>query len=193
MTSKGKNGFCSTHGHCLLYTTPVAWKAVQEQLTENLFAHRVDRWVTGVIAVLLVALGFIAGRWTSPTSNATPIVFQDAPGNASSQPTEEELDALVADVEAQEPRVASAQEREPATTVARSAAQSSEEPAEPAGSGAFVASVNGKKYYFPDCAEVKRIKEENLIWFDSEEEAKESGYEPSACNQRRQQAGGSGQ
>ncbi|TSC73118.1 MAG: hypothetical protein G01um101438_141 [Parcubacteria group bacterium Gr01-1014_38] len=161
-------------------------ETIQERLTENLFARRADRWITGAIAVLLVALGFIAGRWTSRESNATPIVFQEAPEGAPAEVTEEDLDALVAGAETEVSRAASARGREP-SSAAKESEESSAEPSEASSLGAFVASVNGKKYYFPDCAGVKRIKEENLIWFDSEEEAAESGYEPSACNLKRQQ------
>ncbi len=40
----------------------------------------------------------------------------------------------------------------------------------------YVASKNGKVYHKPDCAFAKKIKEENRIWFSSEEEGKEKGY-----------------
>lgn len=46
--------------------------------------------------------------------------------------------------------------------------------------GKFVASRNGKKYYLPWCGGVNRIKPENLISFDSAEEARARGYEPAA-------------
>jgi len=44
--------------------------------------------------------------------------------------------------------------------------------------GSFVASINGKNYYPKDCPSAKRIKEENMIWFDSAEEAEADGYTP---------------
>ena len=44
--------------------------------------------------------------------------------------------------------------------------------------GSFVASINGKNYYPEDCPSAKRIKEENMIWFDSAEEAEADGYTP---------------
>lgn len=44
--------------------------------------------------------------------------------------------------------------------------------------GKYVASKNGKAYYFPWCGTVSRIKEENKVWFNSEEEARKAGYEP---------------
>ncbi len=145
------------------------------RLRETHGATRLDRWLTGVIVVLLFSLGFIAGRWTSLTSSATPIVFQEAPGSSSSAASPEELQALVA--EAKESRASSPvpSARPKASPVQQQKAQTT---------GAFVASVNGTKYYRPDCSEVRRIKEENKLWFDSEEEAKDSGYEASACVQK---------
>ena len=44
--------------------------------------------------------------------------------------------------------------------------------------GQLLASKNGTKYYFPWCGGVSRIKEENKVWFASEEEARKAGFEP---------------
>ena len=44
--------------------------------------------------------------------------------------------------------------------------------------GNFLASINGKAYYPKDCAAANRIKEENIIWFDTKEEAEIQGYKP---------------
>lgn len=147
-----------------------------DRLKETHLATRLDRWMTGAIVVLLVALGFVGGRWTSLTNATMPIVFQEAP-DGSSVASPEDLRALVAGTETKaspSPKPAA-----PAPTP-RAAAKS-----RPASEGAYVASANGTKYYHPDCAEVRRIKEENKIWFDSAEEAKDSGYEPSVCVQKR--------
>ena len=46
--------------------------------------------------------------------------------------------------------------------------------------GQFVASKNGGKYYFPWCSGTSRIKDENKIWFATEDEAKKAGYGPAA-------------
>ncbi len=46
--------------------------------------------------------------------------------------------------------------------------------------GQFVASKNGTKYYFPWCAGANRIKEENKVWFQTAEDAKNAGYQPSS-------------
>lgn len=44
----------------------------------------------------------------------------------------------------------------------------------------FVASKNGKKYYYAWCDSASRIKKENKVWFSTKEEAKTAGYEPAA-------------
>lgn len=41
----------------------------------------------------------------------------------------------------------------------------------------FVASKTGTKYYPPDCGTANRIKEENKIYFSTEQEAQEKGFE----------------
>ena len=42
----------------------------------------------------------------------------------------------------------------------------------------FVASKNGTKYYIDGKGYSSRIKEENKIYFDTQEDAKAAGYEP---------------
>ena len=44
----------------------------------------------------------------------------------------------------------------------------------------FVASRNGKKYYYAWCDSSQKIKESNKVWFSTKEEAEKSGYEPAA-------------
>ncbi len=59
-------------------------------------------------------------------------------------------------------------------------------PVVPAGSivtpkeGKYVASKSGTKYYLPTCSGVKRIKEENKVWFASVEDAQAAGLSPAA-------------
>jgi methylphosphotriester-DNA--protein-cysteine methyltransferase len=47
--------------------------------------------------------------------------------------------------------------------------------------GMFVASKNSKIYHSPDCQYVKRIKDENKIFFKSAEDARKKGYTPHSC------------
>jgi len=41
----------------------------------------------------------------------------------------------------------------------------------------IAAAKTGSKYYYPNCAGLKRIKVENLVYFASESEAEKAGYE----------------
>ena len=43
-------------------------------------------------------------------------------------------------------------------------------------SGNFVASKNSTYYYLPTCATAKRIKDENKVWFQTEQEAQGFGF-----------------
>ena len=45
-------------------------------------------------------------------------------------------------------------------------------------SGAVIGSKTGKKYYFPWCGTIKRVKPENQVPFASVEEARSAGYTP---------------
>jgi hypothetical protein len=46
--------------------------------------------------------------------------------------------------------------------------------------GKYVASKSGTKYYLPSCSGVKRIKEENKVWFASVEDAQAAGLTPAS-------------
>lgn len=46
--------------------------------------------------------------------------------------------------------------------------------------GLLVGSKNGTKYHYPWCSGALRIKEENKVWFNSVEEARQAGYTPAA-------------
>lgn len=48
-------------------------------------------------------------------------------------------------------------------------------------SGAFMGSKNGTKYYTPNCPASKRIKPENVIWFQSAQDATLQGYSKGSC------------
>ncbi|MBA3733277.1 hypothetical protein H0W91_02780 [Patescibacteria group bacterium] len=45
-------------------------------------------------------------------------------------------------------------------------------------SGGVIGSKSGKKYYYPWCGTVKRIKPQNQVKFESVEAAKAAGYKP---------------
>lgn len=46
--------------------------------------------------------------------------------------------------------------------------------------GTVVVSKNGTKYHYPWCSGAQSIKEENKIWFSSEQEARDAGYTPAS-------------
>lgn len=46
--------------------------------------------------------------------------------------------------------------------------------------GKVLGSVNSDKYHLPDCPGAKQIKEKNIIWFDSIQDAEKAGYKPAA-------------
>lgn len=46
--------------------------------------------------------------------------------------------------------------------------------------GMYVGSKSGKTYYLPWCGGVKRIKDENKIWFSSRGDAEAKGYKAAA-------------
>lgn len=50
----------------------------------------------------------------------------------------------------------------------------------PSGTGKYVASKNGTRYYLPTCGGVNRIKPENRVWFKTKEEAEAKGLTPAS-------------
>lgn len=44
--------------------------------------------------------------------------------------------------------------------------------------GKYVGSINSDLYHLPNSSAAKRIKKENQVWFESEEEALDQGYKP---------------
>lgn len=85
---------------------------------------------------------------------ATP----DAPIEAS-EPTEQPVSEAIASQDA---------EPVPETTSQKS-------------SGVYVGSIDSDKYHNPGCRFAKEILPENEIWFDSIEDAQNSGYSPCGC------------
>ncbi len=47
--------------------------------------------------------------------------------------------------------------------------------------GKFMGSKNGTKYYTPGCPASNRIKSENVIWFESVQDATLQGYTKGSC------------
>lgn len=101
---------------------------------------------TGVILVALI--GFGLGHLLAPEQQCEPLIIEDK--------TETDLSSQLL----------------PATA---SVLQQTEDYSNPT-QGMFVASRNSNKYHWPHCPYAQKIKPSNLIGFDSEAQAKQSGY-----------------
>ncbi len=122
---------------------------------EKFSFFNLDNDIFVVIIIILVAFtSFGMGRLSVATQEKTPIVFS------------EKLPVSFEKIQSSSPQ-------ELTGAVSKSLDNSLK-------SGSIVASKNGTKYHFPWCSGVKRIKEENKIWFNNEQEAREAGYTPAA-------------
>jgi hypothetical protein len=108
-----------------------------------------------ILALLTGVGGFGLGKITSLTESKTPVRIEGV--TSTNTPTIEKEGSAKAE--------------------ARSEVGSSEPVS--MSSGQFVASKNGKKYFTVTCSGAKTIKEENRIYFASQEAAKSAGYEAS--------------
>lgn len=136
---------------------------------------RSDKIFLCFLSGLLLILGYLIGYWTAETKKPIPIVFEgnDVRPQILSESDVEKLNSLAqADTQKSPPATVAGETTEnlPATTVQANTDAAS-----------FVASVNGGKYYFLTCSETKRIKEENKIFFKTEQEAIDAGYSASSC------------
>ena len=115
-----------------------------------------DNDIFVVIIIILVAFAsFGIGRLSVQTQEKIPIIFQ------------EKLPVSLEKVES------SYSPQELTGAVSPSLDSSSK-------TGSIVVSKNGTKYHFPWCSGAQNIKEENEIWFNNEQEAREAGYTPAA-------------
>ena len=134
---------------------------------QKLTAKREDKVLMWVLSVFLVLLGYMVGYWSSETKKASPIVFS----GSGAVPT------ILSDAD-----IAVLTDAVKPTPVAGNIANTkSGEAVLSSTSSEYVASLNGTKYYLTTCSEVKRIKEENQVFFKTEQEAIDAGYEPAAC------------
>ncbi len=47
--------------------------------------------------------------------------------------------------------------------------------------GKYIASITGAKFHSPKCDWAKKVKKENAVWFDSQEDAIKAGYKADDC------------
>lgn len=140
------------------------------------FGSRSDKIFLCCLSVLLLILGYFIGYWTAEEKRPVPIVFE---GNNTrpqilSEADIEKLNSLAqqTDMPANPVAIVASAKTEKSTTTIVPASTDS---------ASFVASVSGEKYYYLTCSEVKRIKEENKIFFKAEQEAIDAGYSASSC------------
>ena len=129
----------------------------REDETEKSSFFNLDNDIFVVMMIILVAFAsFGMGRLSVNTAEKTPIIFQ------------EKLPVSFEKVKSSH----SSSELQGAVSGSLDNASKS--------AGSIVVSKNGKKYHFPWCSGAQRIKEENKIWFNNEQEAREAGYTPAA-------------
>ena len=122
------------------------------------------------ILVLFLALLLMTGCTAKPT--------RDESEKAAVQETIAVSGSKVgSSPEAPEPAEPILQEQ-PEVPIAPSFDEPVVETTSPKSSGAYVGSVDSDKYHNPSCRFAKEILPENEIWFDSIEDAQNSGYSP---------------
>jgi hypothetical protein len=136
---------------------------------------RSDKIFLCCLSALLLILGYSVGYFVAETKRPTPIVFEgnDTRPQILSESDIEKLNSLAqAGTQNSPPAAVAGEQTEnlPASV-----------PQATTNAASFVASVSGAKYYFLTCAETKRIKEENKIFFKTEQEAIDAGYSASSC------------
>lgn len=125
---------------------------MRDRLAQFMSDNRQHMQVAGVIA-LITFIAFGLGRATAPKPPKAPLIV-------------EELAAGSVIPTLSEPAAQPVSE------------EGSDIAAVPVTEGKVVASKNGERYHLPSCPSAKRIKPENIIWFESTAEAEASGYTP---------------
>lgn len=125
----------------------------------------------------------------SPYYAASPIIFNDreCAKQSSSGGSREELTELKEEgIDVKKQADAKKQEKDniPATPKPAVAGTTTDNES-PTKQKKFVGSVNSNLFHDPTCSTSKRIKEENKIWFASQEEAGAAGYSPSKCTREK--------
>lgn len=118
-----------------------------------LAANRNDLGIAALV-FLVGMIGFGLGRLSRSWPSAYPLVIENASGDATTADTKGT--AAIGQVLRKIPASADAS------------------------NGTYVASKNGSAFHLPSCSGAKRIKDENRIWFQTEEDAMRAGYKPAA-------------
>lgn len=111
----------------------------------------------------------------APVSTETVKTSAEEPVESDSEPIESDIAPAAPDapIEASEPT-----EQPVSEAIASPDAEPVTETTSQKSSGVYVGSVDSDKYHNPSCRFAKEILPENEIWFDSIEDAQNSGYSP---------------
>lgn len=100
----------------------------------------------------------------------------------SAEADSEPIESDIANTEPADPIEASEPTEQPVSeAIASQVAEPVPETTSQKSSGVYVGSVDSDKYHNPSCRFAKEILPENEIWFDSIEDAQNSGYSPCGC------------
>jgi hypothetical protein len=133
-----------------------------------------------IAGLLILAIGWQLGRITSPYYAAHPIIFNESPIADENNGSLESLIELREEVEQlRNPST----EKDSAGTVQAATSTATPSPAPPTASQekVFAGSRNSNLYHHISCSAWQRIKEENIIWWSTREQAEAAGYSPSKC------------
>lgn len=114
---------------------------------------KIKPFYTLILALIVASIFFALGRLSALEDKHTPIKI----GYPNSLPNKTETAGVINSV-----------------TVGNTSAALQRETS----SGAVIGSKSGKKYYFPWCGTVSRIKPENQVHFASIADAKSAGFTP---------------
>lgn len=143
-------------------------RSIQEMYDKFKYLLQNDAFFYSVLIILVAVASFGLGRWSMAPQATVSHVYgeKNVQGAAVASSLTEATTTLEKPSQMEEyaPKTASVKS-EKGVPVAKDALQ-------------YVASKNGSKYYLLSCSGVKRIKEENKIYFPSPEEARKAGYAP---------------
>ncbi len=164
-----------------MFDTTSFWAFVQKR--KNLSAQL-------IIALLIFGGGWQLGKTMSPHYAASPIIFNDreCEKQSSSGGSREELTQLKEEgINAKKQADAKKEKKDniPIASNKAEVAGTTTDNETPTEQRKFVGSVNSNLFHDPTCSSSKRIKEENKIWFASQEEAKAAGYSASKCTREK--------
>ena len=129
------------------------------------FAEKIKPFYFLILFIVIAGIFFALGRLSAIEERHSPIKIIQPISSTEGQTQSQTANAISA--------VADSNSATSAQIPKASASENSS-----ATSGEVIGSKTGKKYYFPWCSTVKRIKPENQVTFASIDLAKSAGYTP---------------